>query len=227
MSSSVVRRLAVCVALLAVIAAACGDDGGSPEAQTRDAAEDLLDDIQEGLEDGESPDDVIEEAQDAAEDFLEGMGATEGSGTMEIHGETISFDTELCFSAQGDFSAAGGGTASDGTPVWVSVDYTEDSREELAEFMDEQMLETLYGDADPIIAQSIAVDFGREDLFGSAADDQPSFSADNLATVNDALTVEITVDGQSASGSGIAADYNSVAGTFEDTFEFSFEVSCG
>ena len=226
---SITHRFVLAMLAVAVIAAACGDDDGDPQAQSeaQAEAEDLLENLQEGLEEGESPEDLVEDAEAAAEDFLEGMGASEGSGVMEIHGETIEFATELCFSAQGDFSAAGAGTAADGTPVWVSVDYTEDSREELAEFLDEQMLDTLYGDADPVITQSIAVDFGRADLFGTAADDQPSFGADSTLTVAEGVSVEISVDGQSASGSGLAADYNTVVGDFDDTFEFSFEVSCG
>ena len=225
------RRLVPATLAVALIAAACGDDDGNPQtqaqAEVQAEAEDLLEGLQEGLEEGESPEDLVEDAEAAAEDLLEGMGATEGSGVMEIHDETIEVATELCFSAQGDFRAAGAGTAADGTPVWVSVDYTEDSREELAEFLDEQMLDTLYGDADPVITQSIAVDFGRADLFGTAADDQPSFGADSTLTVAEGVSVEISVDGQSASGSGLAADYNTVVGDFDDTFEFSFEVSCG
>lgn len=198
---------------LALIAAGCGDDGGSSTAE-------ILEDLGDGSVDSGDLDELMEGAEDLAESF-----GDSGTGTVMINDDTIDFTSEICFSGQGDFTIEGPGVAGDGTPVWVSISQTVDSREELAEFFDEAMLQQLYGDADPVIDSEMGVDYGRTELFGGAADDMASFSAtSNAFSVDDFV---MTVDGQSASGSGSALDYNYVAGDFDDRFEFTFSAGCG
>jgi len=198
---------------LALIAAGCGDDGGSSTAE-------ILEDLGDGSVDSGDLDELMEGAEDLAESF-----GDSGTGTVMINDDTIDFTSEICFSGQGDFTIEGPGVAGDGTPVWVSISQTVDSREELAEFFDEAMLQQLYGDADPVIDSEMVVDYGRTELFGGAADDMASFSAtSNAFSVDDFV---MTVDGQSASGSGSALDYNYVAGDFDDRFEFTFSARCG
>ena len=87
------------------------------------------------------------------------------------------------------------------------------------------MMQSLYGDADPIVANEFAVEYGRTELFGGGADDQPDFTSSSGALAQDDM--EMTVNGQSASGGGMATDYNFVAGDFDDRFEFTFSASCG
>ncbi len=223
------RRPVAVLALVVVVAAACGDDGetdaGSPfdgSDDIQDTVDDILDDIQSGDAD---PEDVLEDAKDTAEDFLEGFGGS-GSGTVSVNGETIDFESETCFAGQGDFLVEGLGSASDGTPVWVSINYTEDSREEMLEFMDEDTVDLAYGDADPIISQAITVDFGRDEMFASSTGDMPSFDASSTGDLTTGDGVAMQVSGSSLSGSGEAADYNFVAGDFDDTFPITFEARC-
>ena len=221
------KTLAMAMVALTLLASACGDDSDASPAGTDgltpegldDAANEILDDLADGSLDEGSLDDLMESAQDMAESFGES-----GAGSMTINGDTIDFTSEICFSGQGDFTIEGPGAAGDGTPVWVSISQTVDSREELAEFFDEDTLQQLYGDADPIIDSEMSVDYGRTELFGSAADDMPSFSATSTAFSADEF--EMTVDGQSASGSGTALDYNFVAGSLDDRFDFTFTAGC-
>jgi hypothetical protein len=221
---------------LAVAASACGDDGGdvstSPFGAGGDrpsdadeilddlGAGDILDDLADGEFDESSLDDLMESAQDMAESF-----GGSGSGTVEINGDTIDFTSEVCFAGQGSFTIEGGGETSDGTPVWVSIDQSTESREDMEEFMSEEMLDSMFGDADTMTNASVMVEYGRSELFGSGPDDMPdfqSFSNDQLA--DSELTMELSDNG--ASGSGEATDFNFVSGDFEDRFPFTFEASC-
>ena len=101
------------------------------------SATNSVDDILEDLQNGErDPEELLEDAKGTAEDFIESFGGS-GSGTVMVNGESIDFESDVCFAGQGDFTSEGLGTTSDGTPVWVSISYTEDSRDEMLEFMDE------------------------------------------------------------------------------------------
>ncbi|NIR37628.1 MAG: hypothetical protein GWN73_17970, partial [Actinobacteria bacterium] len=180
------------VALLALLAAGCGGDDGGPS--LRDVAggdgngfgdggdepdlgdlEELtgvdIGEIAEDILSGEDPEEAMADLLENAEDLAESFG-DDGRGTIEINGETIEFTSEICFAGFGDFTIEGLGAAGDGTPVWVSISHSEQSREEMLEFMDEEMVELLYGDADPIIDSSVSVEYGRSEVFGSGADDQ-------------------------------------------------------
>ncbi|MEZ5243523.1 MAG: hypothetical protein R2707_00380 [Acidimicrobiales bacterium] len=216
---------------LALLAAGCGDDGNSgptpfgPGAvgdanDVGDAASDILDGLTDGSLDEGSLEDLMESAQDLAESF-----GDPGSGTVTINGDTIEFTSEICFAGQGDFTIEGAGTASDGTPVWVSIDRTEESREELAEFLDEDMLQMLYGDDETIVTQQLSLEYGRTELFGDSPDDLPEFDASNAVAGDD--NIQIVIDGRSASGSGSAVDYSGVSGDFSERFDFTFTASCG
>jgi hypothetical protein len=108
--------------------------------------------------------------------------------------------------------------------VWVSISQSVDTRAELLEFFDEAMLDQLYGDADPIIESSMSLEYGKAELFGSGSDDLPDFDAASAFTNNQ---IEMTVDGQTATGSGEASDFNYVAGDFDTTFPFTFTAGCG
>ena len=110
--------------------------------------------------------------------------------------------------------------------VWVTISHSVDSREELEEYFEEEMLEMLYGDAELIIETSVDVDFGREELFGGNPDDQPSFSS-RSGTIDDSGQITIDISGSSVSGEGVAQDYNYVAGDWEARFPFTFQAGCG
>jgi hypothetical protein len=218
---------------LALLATGCGDDGGpaaigggsggaSPddvETAIDDALDGVLDDLADGSLDETDLGDLMESAEDMAESF-----GDSGSGTVTINGDTIEFTSEICFAGQGDFTIEGAGTTGDGTPVWVSISQSVDTRAELLEFFDEAMLDQLYGDADPIIESSMSLEYGKAELFGSGSDDLPDFDAASAFTNNQ---IEMTVDGQTATGSGEASDFNYVAGDFDTTFPFTFTAGCG
>jgi hypothetical protein len=220
---------------MALLASSCGDDGGSPASpfdnrggdQPPDAAE-IFDELSNGeidlgdLVDGDLGDIDLDELTDNTGDFLEGITG-DGGGTVEVNGDTISFTSEICFAGQGDFVVEGGGETGDGTPAWVSINHTVDPRSELVEFLGEDTVQLIYGDADPIVESNIQIDYGRSDLFSGSVDGQPNFQADSSLGFGE---IEIRLDGSSASGAGQAADNNFVLGDFEDRFDFSFTAAC-
>lgn len=181
----------------------------------------MLDDLSDGSLDSTDLGDLMESAEDMAQSF-----GDSGSGTVSINGDTIEFTSEICFAGQGDFTIEGVGTTGDGTPVWVSISQSVDSRAELLEagFFSEEMLDQFYGDADPIIDSSLSLEYGKSELFGSGSEDLPDFDASSGFGTDQ---MEMTVDGQSASGSGEAADFNYVAGDFAARFPFTFTAGCG
>jgi hypothetical protein len=224
-----------------LVAAACGSDGsGSPfgppgeqggsDAVTRgDIVEELFDgnldgidlgDLANGNFDESSLEDLMESAQDLAENF-----ANPGSGTIRINGDTINFTSELCTAFQDSFSIEGAGTTGDGTPVWVSISSSKESRQDLVEFMGEDTVQLVYGDADPVISNNVAVNYGQTDMFGRGPDDMPSLSASlDQGVAGSEMVIEVT--GDSARGSGSATDWNFVLGDFDATFDFTFEAAC-
>jgi hypothetical protein len=218
-----IKFLAPAVLAIALLAAGCGDDSEAipfgPGADSgAEGFEDILEDLADGTVDPGDLEGLMESAQAAAESF-----GDSGAGTVNINNDTIEFTSEICFAGQGNFSIEGPGAASDGTPVWVSISQSVDSREDLLEFFDEASLQMIYGDADPIIDSELSVDYGRSDLFGDAADDLPSFNSGSGAGGNG---LDMATDGNSASGRGDATDYNYVAGGFDTTFPFTFSAGC-
>ncbi|MEQ8840957.1 MAG: hypothetical protein RIB98_08245 [Acidimicrobiales bacterium] len=238
------RLVATAVLMLTLVAAGCGDDSGpsgafGPGAVGNDASpsggvdgpEDLGElgdlgaagDILEDLSDGSFDPGDLEDLMENAEDMAESFGGS-GSGTVSINDETISFASEICFAGQGDFTIEGAGETADGTPVWVSIDQSTDSREDMEDFMSEEMLDTMFGDADTMTNASFDVEYGRAELFGSGDDTMPNFSAFSGVGSEDQLTMELS--GNGASGSGEATDFNFVSGDFEERYPFTFEASC-
>lgn len=208
------------VSVLALLAAGCGDDSGNPRLAGTNLpgndvpnAEDFLDG------DGELD---LGEVIEGSTDFLEGLTGS-GGGTVEIYGDTIEFTSDICFAGQGDFTIEGLGATGDGTPVWVSISQNIDSRAEVIGFLGEDTVQLIYGDADPIIENDLAVEYGRSEIFGPGADDLPDFTA---TTGGGQEQIDIAVNGSSANGSGAAVDFNFVAGEFDDTFPFTFQVGC-
>lgn len=235
------------IALFALVAAGCGgDDGGSfgdiadsdsgdsggfgDSGDLPDDVQDLLgdvdvDEILDDIQSGEDPSDALGDLMENAEDLAESF-ADDGSGTIEINGDTIDFTSSICFAGFGDFTIEGGGKTSDGTPVWVSISYSEQSREEMLEFMDEEMVDLVYGDADPIIDSSVSVEYGRAEMFASGSDDQPDFRATGGGFAGPNESVDIQVSDSGAQGSGVATDNNFISGDFEDTYPFTFRAAC-
>lgn len=50
--------------------------------------------------------------------------SSSASGTLEVAGRTITFDTDVCMSSDGETLVSGPGKDSDGTPVYVDLDAT-------------------------------------------------------------------------------------------------------
>lgn len=223
------RGDAVAAALLIVFAAtSCGDGDDGPSALDiatsdvdGDEAAEGLDDVLDGAADpAEVADDLKEQGEALAEAFGE-----DGGGRVEINGESFSFVSSICFAGQGDFTIEGMGEDSAGTAVWVSISHTVDSREELEEFFDESMLESLYGDADPIVESRVSIEWGRDELYGSAPDGEHRFEASS-GTVFSEGELDLNASGDGVSGSGSAKDFNFVSGDFEQTYDFTFEAAC-
>jgi hypothetical protein len=179
-----------------------------------------LEELLQGNFDESSLEGLMESAQNLAEGF-----ADSGSGTIQINGDTINFTSELCTNFGSDFGIEGPGTTGDGTPVWVSINYSAQSRQDLIDIMGEDTVNLVYGEADPIISNNVDINYGQTDMFGSGPDDMPAFSASSGAGGGgDELVIE--VNGSSARGSGAAIDWNFVLGDFDTTFDFTFEAAC-
>jgi hypothetical protein len=215
-------KLGTMALAFSLLAAACSSDSGSA-GNIFDPGSDQPPDTNGVLEDFGNGDVDLGDLPDASE-AIAGAFDTSGGGTVEINGETITFTSEFCFAGQDDFSIEGAGTTADGTPVWVSINLSQDSREELLDIYDEETMQLLYGDDDPIIDGSLRLDYGVTELFGDpVADDVPAFDA-----VSDSGNTQVVFEanGNEASGSGTAVDYNNVLGDFDTTFDFTFQASC-
>jgi hypothetical protein len=223
---------------VALLASSRGDDGGRPASpfdnrggdQPPDAAAILaelsdgefdLDDLGD-LADGDFGDIDLAELQDSAEGFAEAFGG-EGSGTVEVNGDTIPFTSEICYATGTEFGVEGAGTTGDGTPAWVSISHTVQTRAEAIGLFGEDTVQLLYGDADPVIDSNLQIEYGRSELFGTAADGLPSFDASTIASYGQ---IEIDLNGSSASGAGKVIDNAFVLGEFGDEFDFSFTAAC-
>lgn len=227
------RRLKTLFSLLLALclaAFACGSDDGPS------SPEDVLEDIISGdfdpgdLEDIDLSDiDVGDIDLDDIEDQLEGLEdfagdlSSGGGGEVTIEGVTYAFDAEYCFVFDDDIQASGPGVGSDGTPAWVEVSYSRDTAEELAEFLGEEGVELLYPGQDVIETLIVSVEPGKDGIYGSGPDDQPSWYAGNEFSDN---PLEWQVDGSSISGSGQIGDDNYVVLDFPDTVPFTFQASC-
>lgn len=215
---------------VAILVAACGDDsGGSPFGADSGEADEVLegldiDDLDlEALAEGDFDELDLEGLIEGADGILDGIGGT-GSGVVEIAGGSIEFEAEVCFVIDDQSAnAVGPGTSDDGTAVFVSLDYSVQSREELLEFMDESTVELLYGDADPIVNASLEVDFGRDGMFSQRSDESlPLYEADPSS--RDATSIDVEIDESTVEASGDAVD---ATATDTGSFPFTVRVSCG
>ena len=177
-----------------------GDDGSG--AGSNDEAQETLDDL------------GVDMDLDELEETVKGFSSGEGGGVVTINGEAYAFEaTGVCLVQGTDFVAEGLGAAPDGTPAWVSINHT-------FEDFDDDGTETMSVD--------VFVEVGKTELFGSGADDQPSWAASYYEGFGDdsrAITAELS--GTSISGSGPISDYNGIAIPFGETAEMTFEANCG
>ena len=222
-----IGKLLVVLVALVLGASACGDDGGggaSPLGGGGDGGDDTS--ALEDVGDADSIDDIIEDAVDTAEDFLDGA-PSEGGASITVDGVTYtSSDPQFCVFQGDEVLFEGLAEGSDGTSGWLVIGRSVETREELLEFFDEAIVDNMVDENGISETAGVALDVGRTELVASVPDDQPAFDA----SVNSGFgQADFTFDhdGNRMSGEGEIADFNAVAVEFGSKLPFSFEVSCG
>lgn len=217
---------------VALLAAACGDDSGGPGAGFGDGGSgggggDLSEQLEEQLEDLGDLGDEVRDAVDQAADVLDSFGDSTGSATVEVNGVTYTAtEPEFCFMQGDDVTFEGVGEGSDGSMAWVSVSRTIETEEELLEFFDQALVDSMVDENGISENVDVSVEVGRVELFSSGPDDQPNFNA-SVSPVFTSGELEWSIDGNTFTGSGQVMDNNNVVVQFPDTVPVSFEVSCG
>ncbi|MEQ8842518.1 MAG: hypothetical protein RIB98_16160 [Acidimicrobiales bacterium] len=188
------------IAVLALLATACGDDDGGDTAEqpTTDAATDddsdtADDDSDTADDDSSGADDDAEMADDdmADDDGAEATPSAGGGGTLVLGDETITLDSARCFLEEQDAAAGGGkilfvgqgsGTNADGTELLLDVSrYDEESQ-----FTGDDITVDI-GDpfSDDLVSYRAAAEIGTVQIDGSV------MSADGLTFSNFDLGEEL------------------------------------
>lgn len=236
--------LAVSVAALGLVVAACGGDDsgsvldrvGSPP-QEPEAADDGSDaggpvaapvdpDAVEELLDGIDLDDLdLDEMFEDLDEFISGFGG-DGGGVVTVAGVRYELVSDSCISFGPDFYLDGPAEGSDGSTAWIDASRNISTRDDLREFMDDAMLDRMFGDADTIDEFFIDVRVGATGRF-DFIDDQPNWTATSESgfVFGDGI-VEFEFFGNGVRGAGQATDSNGVAADFGETVPIEFEVAC-
>jgi hypothetical protein len=215
--------IAAVVAVVSLGLAGCGGGDDSPDVSTevREAAE-VLEDLGVDLDGASDLDGVLE----GVDEFISSFGG-EGGGTFIVGDVTYTMVADVCIVSDTDLVIDGPATGSDGSVAWASLNRSVETREEMAEFMDETMLEFMFPDGeDQIDDLSIEINVGATSRFDSA-DDQPTWSAGSSGFgFGDFDTLEYQVTGGTIRGEGRVEDYSGVAADYGDSVELKFEASC-
>jgi hypothetical protein len=235
------RPIALVMSLSLALVACGGDDGGDaldlsgPADVAADAAPGDETDAETGaapvvptLPDGIS--DAVDEALESGdfgelEEMARSFNTGEGGGSITIGDVTYTVVSDICIVQLPNVTVEGPATGSDGSVAWVSVDRSITTRDELAEFVDESTLELLFPDgAEEMEDVLVSVEVGRTELFGSGAEDQPSWESSIGSFGSGELEFEATANG--LRGQGTAADFNGIGAPFGETVPMEFEVGC-
>lgn len=205
---------------------ATGDDGDELPGDLGDLDPDELADLDIDLGDLEDFDGDLEEMMEGADDMISAMGG-EGGGTVTVDGVTYEVRSDSCIAMGESFFLDGPGIGSDGTEAWVVVSRDISTREELEEFLDESMVDTMLPEGqDQLDEMYVEVHVGSTSRF-EFADDQPSWNAmsEGGFAFSDAV-VDFEVTGDGLRGSGQAEDMNQIETEFGETVPVEFDVAC-
>ena len=186
-----------------------------------------LEDLQEmfgNLEDFD-PETDLEDLFAGLDDFISGFGR-DGSGTVTVDGVTYRVESDSCIAFGDDFFMDGPAVGSDGSEAWVSVSRDITTRADMEDFMDESMLDNLFGDSDVLDEAYVEVQVGVTSRFGFS-DDEPNWYAvsDSGWAFGDGV-IEFEMTGNGIRGSGRAEDQNGIAVDWGETAPIEFEAAC-
>ena len=187
--------------------------------------EDMLGNLDDFDFENFDPETDLEGLFEGLDDFMSGFGS-DGSGTVTVAGVTYQVQSDSCITFGDDFFMDGPGIGSDGSEAWVVVSRDITTRSDMEDFMDEAMLDTLFGDSDVMDSMYLEVHVGSTSRF-DFNDDQPSWNAmsDDGFAFGDGI-VEFQATGNGLRGAGEATDQNGVAADWGETVPVEFEVSC-
>lgn len=248
------RTTIVVIAALSLPLAACGgdDSGGSvdvdgpAEAATglpggdADGSDiDLPDDAQEMLDelgidlddldlsDIEGLDDLdLDSMFEGLDDMMTGLAGGDGAGVITVDGVAYTIDADICYIGQSEFMFDGPAVGADGSQGWASVTYSVTTRDEMREFVDDDMIEFMFPeDSDTLVDFDVEVRVGATGRF-DYSDDQYAWNAYGGDFLFGDAVVTYEVSGNTIRGSGQAEDSNYVDSDWGDTVPIEFEVSC-
>lgn len=171
------------------------------------------------------PETDLAELFEGLDDFMSGFGS-DGGGTVTVDGVTYEVTSDSCITFGDDFFMDGPGVGSDGSQAWVVVSRDITTRADMEDFMDEPMLDNLFGDSDVLDEAYVEVHVGATGRF-DFTDDQPSWNAmsDSGWAFGDGI-IEFQMTGNGIRGAGQAEDQNGVAADWGETVPIEFEVGC-
>lgn len=231
------------IALLTVAAlglAGCGgDDGGSgpidrpaevdtglpggaelPEG-VRDLLENMDPDELAQMDDDER-EEMIQGLQDSANEMISSFGG-DGGGSITIGDVTYVLEPDVCIAFGTDLSIDGPAIGSDGSVAWVFIDHSISTRDEMAEFLDESMVEMIFpAGVDTVTDVNIEVNVGSTGRFDDA--DGPSWNATAGDWFGGTASIEYEYRDGRLTGAGTADDYSDDG--FGNQAEIRFEAYC-
>jgi hypothetical protein len=171
------------------------------------------------------PETDLAELFEGLDDFISGFGG-DGGGTVTVDGVTYQVESDSCITFGDDFFMDGPAAGSDGSQAWVVVSRDITTRADMEDFMDEAMLDNLFGDSDVLDEAYVEVHVGSTSRF-DFTDDQPSWNAmsDSGWAFGDGI-IEFQMTGNGIRGAGQAEDQNGVAAEWGETVPIEFEVGC-
>lgn len=246
------RSVIVAIIALALPLAACGgdDSGGSVDvdgpaeaatglpsadpdaADLPDSAQEMLDELGIDLDDLdlsdiEGLDDLdLDSMFEDLDDMMTGLAGGDGAGVITVDGVAYTVDADICYVSASEFFFDGPAVGADGSQGWASVSHSVTTREEMSEYLDDDMIEFMFpDDADVIIDFDVEVRVGATGRF-DFSDDHYSWSAYGGDVIFGDALVTYEVSGNTLRGSGQAEDSNFVDSDWGDTVPIEFEVSC-
>lgn len=228
------RRSALAIASLGLVLTGCGGDDGDPVADRVGTPAEPPAEASSSDQDPSTGDpglpvppdaDDLDELMEDFDDLVSGFGS-DGGGVVTVAGVRYDMVSDSCISVGSEFFLDGPAQGSDGTVAWIDASRSISTRDDLEEFMDDAMLDMLFGEGDELDEFFIDVRVGATGRF-DFDDDQPNWSAtsDSGFAFGDGI-VEFEFVGNGIRGAGEATDSNGVALDFGQTAPIEFELAC-
>lgn len=230
------RSTAVLTTVALVLAACGGDDGAGPLdrpaevdtgslEETRDQVADALEEagIDPDALDGLDLDDIdpenldLDELQGELDEFISGFGG-DGGGTVVLGDVTYTVVADVCLAFADAITVDGPAQGSDGSVAWISVDRDISTRDEMLEFMDEDMVDLVFGDADVLDSANVTVAVGATGRFDDGDEQWDASSGLGFG----AEDLEYRLEGTRFTATGTAMNWDSMG----EERAISVDVAC-